>query len=139
MGGGGGGWRTIIAAAFLGSALSSILMGVAYFANIHHLAYFIVVQIMGGLMQVWCVCVGVVCVCACLHCMCVYVCVFILYVCICIYMYMYICVCTCIHMCMCICVSLCTHVARGFNKNIVLEGAWSIALEVDAFQTGNVA
>ena len=35
-----------------GSAVTVALLGVAYFARIHHLAYFIVVQILGGVMQV---------------------------------------------------------------------------------------
>ncbi|KAL5500165.1 hypothetical protein EMCRGX_G011675 [Ephydatia muelleri] len=43
--------RYFLTIGMLGCALSSILMGVAYFANIHHVSYFIVVQIMGGLMQ----------------------------------------------------------------------------------------
>ncbi len=35
-----------------GSAISVALLGVAYFANIHALWYFIVVQVFGGIMQV---------------------------------------------------------------------------------------
>ena len=35
-----------------GSGLSVILLGIAYFANIHQLAYFILVQVFGGIMQV---------------------------------------------------------------------------------------
>ena len=36
-----------------GSGIAVSLLGVAYFANIQHLAYFIVVQILSGIMQVW--------------------------------------------------------------------------------------
>ena len=35
-----------------GSVINLSMLGIAYFANIHHLAYFIVVQIFGGIMQV---------------------------------------------------------------------------------------
>ena len=38
---------------FTGSGIAVSLLGVAYFANIQHLAYFIVVQILSGMMQVW--------------------------------------------------------------------------------------
>ena len=41
---------------FTGSATTVGLMGVAYFANIHHLWYFIIVQMFGGLLQVSIVC-----------------------------------------------------------------------------------
>ena len=37
---------------FAGSAVTVGLMGVAYFANIHYLWYFIIVQLFGGLTQV---------------------------------------------------------------------------------------
>ena len=37
---------------YTGSGFSAILMGLAYFANIHSLSYFIIMQIIGGLMQV---------------------------------------------------------------------------------------
>eukprot|EP00731_Ephydatia_muelleri_P011841 Em0006g735a len=43
--------RHFLVAGMIGSAMATILMGVAYFANIHHVSYFIMVQIMGGLMQ----------------------------------------------------------------------------------------
>ena len=43
--------RHFLVVGMMGSAVATILMGVAYFANIHHVSYFIVVQIMGGLMQ----------------------------------------------------------------------------------------
>lgn len=35
-----------------GSGIAVSLLGVAYFANIQHIAYFIVVQILSGIMQV---------------------------------------------------------------------------------------
>lgn len=35
-----------------GSAISVLLLGVAYYANIHHIGYFIAVQVFGGIMQV---------------------------------------------------------------------------------------
>ena len=38
---------------FVGSGISTGLLGVAYFANIHHIAYFVVFQILGGIMQVF--------------------------------------------------------------------------------------
>ena len=37
---------------YSGSAITVGLMGVAFFANIHHLWYFIIVQLFGGLFQV---------------------------------------------------------------------------------------
>ena len=37
---------------YIGSGLSVCLLGVAYFANIHKLYYFIIIQIFGGMMQV---------------------------------------------------------------------------------------
>ena len=36
-----------------GSSIAVSLLGVAYFAKIQHIAYFIVVQILSGIMQVW--------------------------------------------------------------------------------------
>lgn len=36
----------------IGSGIATGLLGVAYYAHIHHLYYFIIVQILGGMMQV---------------------------------------------------------------------------------------
>lgn len=36
-----------------GSAISTMLLGVAYYANIHHISYFIGIQVFGGIMQVY--------------------------------------------------------------------------------------
>ncbi len=36
----------------LGSSVTVFLLGVAYFADIHHLSYFIIVQVFGGALQV---------------------------------------------------------------------------------------
>lgn len=40
---------------FAGSVINLCLLGVAYFGSIHHIAYFIMIQIFGGIMQVRCV------------------------------------------------------------------------------------
>ena len=36
----------------LGGVLNLFLLGIAYYAEIHHIAYFIIVQIIGGVTQV---------------------------------------------------------------------------------------
>ena len=36
----------------LGSVVNLLLLGIAYYAEIHHIAYFIIVQIFGGVTQV---------------------------------------------------------------------------------------
>ena len=36
----------------LGGAVNLLLLGIAFYAEIHHIAYFIIVQIFGGVMQV---------------------------------------------------------------------------------------
>jgi sugar phosphate permease len=43
--------RYFLTLGMLGSAISVMLLGVAYYANIHHIGYFIGVQILGGIMQ----------------------------------------------------------------------------------------
>ena len=37
----------------LGSGMTVCLLGMAYFADIHHLAFFVIIQIFGGALQVW--------------------------------------------------------------------------------------
>ena len=44
---------TMLFYSLTGSGVSAGLLGVAYFADIHHFSYFVVFQIMGGIMQVW--------------------------------------------------------------------------------------
>lgn len=48
--------RYFLTVGLLGAGLNVVLMGVAYFADIHHLGYFLGVQVFGGIMQVgWCI------------------------------------------------------------------------------------
>ncbi len=44
--------RYFLTVGLVGAGLNVVLMGVAYFARIHHLAYFLIVQMFGGVMQV---------------------------------------------------------------------------------------